>query len=92
MFCNLDPNACDLLSVTTFCPQGVNEDNLGLLFPALSNVMNIFDKFCVLSLTYISNGFITMLAPLRNYLGPKGPKFPPLLHKTRECYLSQLQV
>ena len=91
MFHQLGPSACDLLSVIAFYPQGVNEDNIDWLFPTLSNTKNMFDKFCVLSLTYRSNGFITMLVPLRDYLCPKDPKLSPLLCKTKKCYFSRLQ-
>ena len=92
MFCNLNPNARDLLSVIAFYPQGVNEANLDWLFPTLSNTRNIFDKFCVLSLTYRVNGFITMLAPLRDYLSPRNPRLSPLLCKTEECYFTRLRA
>ena len=69
-FCNLGPIARDLLRVVTFFPQGINENNLDWLFPMISDRIGIFNKLCALSLTYQSNSFITMLAPLRDYLSP----------------------
>ena len=91
-FLKLGPSARELLGVVAFFPQGVDKNNIDWLFPTIPDRKTILDKFCVLSLTHRNGNFITMLAPIRDYLCPRDPKSSPLLCATRDRYFSRLSV
>ena len=90
LFKGLGPEARDFLGVIAFFPQGINENNLHWLFPATPNLAAVLDTFCILSLTYRHDGFVTMLVPLRDYLHPGDPLLSPLLCTATESYFTKM--
>ena len=87
-FQELGPGVRSLLEVIAFFPQGLRDADWPL--PMASDPLKVFDKLCVLSLTYRSDGFVTMLAPMRDYLRPKDPASSSLLAETKERYFARL--
>ena len=92
MFRELGPNAQGFLEVVAFFPQGIDEESADSLFSTVSNGPHILDKLCTLSLTYRSDGFIMMLAPLRDHLHPTDAMSSPLLSTAKERYFTRLSV
>ena len=90
MFQELGPDAREFLEAVAFFPQGVNEGNVHWQYPTVPDAPRMLDGFCVLSLTYRRDGFVTMLAPLRDHLRPKDSASSSLLSTAKECYFTRL--
>ena len=91
-FRKLGPGAREFLGVVASFPQGIDRNNLGWLFPTVSDIKSTLDKFCTLSLTYRSGDFFTMLAPIRDYFTPNNPTTSPLLCEIKDRYIIRLSV
>jgi len=92
MFQKLGPHARALLSVVAFFPQGIYKDNIHWLFPTIPNGIEILNTFCDLSLTHRSDGFIVMLAPLRDYLSPEDPDSSLPLCMVKGLYFTRMSA
>jgi len=89
MFTSLGPDARDILGVIAILPQGVCEAELDWIFPTVSDIRDIVDTLIILSLIHWNDGFVTMLAPVREYL--KADKCScPLFVSTKNQYLTRL--
>jgi len=89
MFTSLGPDARDILGVIAILPQGVSEAELEWIFPTVSDIRDIVDTLIILSLIHWSDGFVTMLAPFREYF--KADKYScPLFVSTKNQYLTRL--
>ena len=68
MFVALGDDARGVLEIIVFFPQGVDEEELEWVFPAIVRIQEIAETFCILSLTHRTGSFVTMFAPLRDHL------------------------
>ena len=92
MFLALGGDARGVLEVIAFFPQGVDEEKLEWIFPKFTNIQDIIGGFCILSMTYRVGSFVTMLAPLRDYLLPNDPCAAPLLLIAKAQYFTRLDL
>ena len=91
-FKRLGPQAREVLGVVAFFPQGIDGEQLDWLLPDVHDRDSMADTFCMLSLTSRYKGFITMLAPLREYLCPRDRGPPSLIWNVRTQYFSRLHL
>lgn len=102
MFRELGPDARGLLEVVATsdvffvdtlwkecCFHMVSAKKTNWLSATISDRSNKCDTFCILSLTYRSDGYITMLAPLLDYLCSKDPTSSPLLVTIKVRYFTR---
>ena len=89
-FTSLGPDARDILCVIAVFPQGINQHESGWIFPTVSNVHGIIDMFYVLSLTHRNHEFVTMLAPIQEYLQLDGSSHS-LFSRVRNRYLTRIR-
>ena len=78
MFRELGPDTRTLLEAIASFSQDANENN------SVSGMIDIPNKFCVLSMTYRSKSFVKMPGQLRGHLYFKDPKSSTLLCMTKE--------
>ena len=88
-FANLGPGAHDTLGVIAILPQGVNEVELEWIFQTVSSIRDIVNAF-IFPVTRRNRGFITMLAPVREYLVTDTSYT--FFYSTRDQYLTRLRV
>ncbi|KAH7920120.1 TPR-like protein [Leucogyrophana mollusca] len=69
----LGNDARHVMQVAAFLPQGINENALEDLFPAITNIRSIVDALCRLSLMYRKVGAYTMLSPIRLHISGTHP-------------------
>ena len=93
MFTRLGPDAKEILGIIAVLPQGVSEAELEWIFPTVSDVHDIVDTLCILSLSHRQRDFVTTPGPFREYLGPDG--YPsnhcPLLASVNDQYITRIR-
>ncbi|KAH7917698.1 hypothetical protein BV22DRAFT_1052256 [Leucogyrophana mollusca] len=89
----LGDDARRVMQVAAFLPQGINENALTVLFPAIPHIRCVVDALCRLSLMYRKLGVYTMLSPIRMYISGthQGSDIPSVdLTHVRKHYYARL--